>query len=92
VPKTTRTGKPKKDELPSTLQHSDAKAQRTFAKAHDAAADQYGEGRRAHQVAYAALKHTHERSATSGSPRRGRVHRTARRRVAGTRTSTQPAA
>jgi len=36
-------------------------AQRTFAKAHDSAAEQYGEGERAHRVAYAALKHTFEK-------------------------------
>jgi hypothetical protein len=61
MPKTTRRGGAKQDELPSTLQRSDAKAQRTFAKAHDAAVEQYGEGERAHRVAYAALKHTHEK-------------------------------
>ena len=37
MPKTTKSGKPKKSELPSTLQNSGKKAQRTFAKAHDAA-------------------------------------------------------
>ena len=53
MPKTTSRGTAKKSELPSTLQKSSAKAQRTFAKAHDAAAEQYGEGERAHRVAYA---------------------------------------
>lgn len=61
MPKTTKQGKPKKGELPSTLQKSDAKAQRTFAKAHDSAVDTYGEGQRAHRVAYAALKHSYEK-------------------------------
>ena len=61
MPKTTRSGKPKQSELPSTLQNSSGKAQRTFTKAHDAAIDQYGDERRAHQVAFAALKHTHEK-------------------------------
>jgi cation transport regulator ChaB len=61
MPKTTPGGKPKKDELPSTLRRSDAKAQRTFAKAHDAAADEYGSEERAHRVAYAALKHSFEK-------------------------------
>lgn len=42
MPKTTKGGAPKKGELPSTLQRSSAKAQRTFAKAHDAAAQEYG--------------------------------------------------
>ncbi|WP_313673639.1 ChaB family protein [Mycolicibacterium sp.] len=61
MPKTTRAGDARKDELPSTLQRSEAKAQRTFAKAHDAAAEEYGEGERAHRVAYAALKHSYEK-------------------------------
>jgi hypothetical protein len=61
VPKTTRQGTAKKEELPSTLQRSSKKAQETFAKVHDAATKQYGEGRRAFQTAYAALKHTYEK-------------------------------
>ncbi|HEU5362645.1 MAG TPA: ChaB family protein [Gaiellaceae bacterium] len=61
MPKMTSGNRAKQSELPSTLKKSSAKAQRTFAKAHDAAADQYGEGERAHRTAYAALKHTHER-------------------------------
>jgi cation transport regulator ChaB len=61
VPKTTKAGKPKQEELPSTLKRSGAKAQRTFAKAHDSAAEEYGDGERAHRVAFAALKHTHEK-------------------------------
>ncbi len=69
MPKTTRDGKTKKSELPSTLVRSDAKAQRTFAKAHDAAADEYGEGERAHRVAYAALKHTHEKVGDHWEPK-----------------------
>ena len=44
MPKTTKSGDARKDELPSTLQRSEAKAQRTFAKAHDAAVREYGEG------------------------------------------------
>lgn len=61
MPKTTKSGSAKKSELPSTLKKSDAKAQRTFAKAHDAAAKEYGEGERAHRVAYSALKHSYEK-------------------------------
>jgi cation transport regulator ChaB len=61
MPKTTSHGKPKQSELPSTLRRSPEKAQRTFAKAHDSAAEQYGGGERAHRVAYAAVKHTFER-------------------------------
>lgn len=61
MPKSDRKGQPKQDELPSTLQRSDAKAQRTFAKTHDSAAQTYGDERRAHQAAYAALKHSYEK-------------------------------
>lgn len=61
MPKTTTSGKPKKSELPGTLRRSGDKAQRTFTKAYDAAIEQYGDERRAHQVAFAALKHTHEK-------------------------------
>ena len=61
MPKTTKGGTPKKDELPSTLRRSNAKAQRTFAKAHDAAVKEYGSEERAHRVAYSALKHSFEK-------------------------------
>ena len=71
MPKTTRGGEPKDEELPSTLQRSDEKAQRTFAKAHDSAVESYGEGRRAHQTAYAALKHTHEKVGDHWEPKEG---------------------
>lgn len=61
MPKTTESGKAKNSELPSTLKKSDDKAKRTFAKAHDAAEQEYGEGERAHRVAYSALKHSYEK-------------------------------
>ena len=61
MPKTSKTGQAKQSELPSTLQKSPAKAQRTFAKVHDAAAEQYGEGERAHRTAFASLKHSFEK-------------------------------
>ena len=72
MPKTTKSGKAKKDELPSTLQRSDAKAQRTFAKAHDSAAGSYdGDEQRANQVAWAAVKHTHEKVGDHWEPKEG---------------------
>lgn len=49
MPKTTKSGKPKREELPSTLQRSGTKAQKTFAHAHDSAAEQYGDAERARQ-------------------------------------------
>jgi cation transport regulator ChaB len=61
MPKTTKRGAAKKDELPSTLRRSSPKAQRTFAKSHDAAAEQYGSEERAHRVAFAAVKHSFEK-------------------------------
>jgi len=52
---------PAKDEMPGTLQRSPAKAQRTWAKTHDAAVETYGEGERAHRTAFASLKHSFEK-------------------------------
>jgi cation transport regulator ChaB len=69
MPKTTSSGAAKKSELPSTIQKSDVKAQRTFAKAHDAAVQEYGEGQRAHRVAYAALKHSYEKVGDHWEPK-----------------------
>ena len=69
MPKTTKQGTAKKSELPSTLKKSPAKAQRTFAKVHDAAADQYGEGERPHRVAYDALKHSFEKVGDHWEPK-----------------------
>jgi cation transport regulator ChaB len=52
---------PARKDLPSTIERSSKKAQRTWAKAHDAAVEQYGEGERAHRTAFAALKHSFEK-------------------------------
>jgi hypothetical protein len=69
MPKTDKNGNARASELPSTIERSDAKAQRTFAKAHDSAAEEYGDGRRAYQTAYAALKHTHEKIGDHWEPK-----------------------
>ena len=69
MPKTTRSGDAKQSELPSTLQRSPAEAQRTFAKTHDSAVEEYGEGRRAHQTAYGALKHSFEKVGDRWEPK-----------------------
>jgi cation transport regulator ChaB len=61
MPKTTKDGSAKQSELPSTLRRSPRKAQRTFAKAHDSAAESYGDEKRANQVAWAAVKHAFEK-------------------------------
>ena len=69
MPKTTKSGAPKKDELPSTLQRSPAKAQRTFAKTYDAAEEEYGDGERAARTAFASLKHSFEKVGDHWEPK-----------------------
>jgi cation transport regulator ChaB len=69
MPKTTRSGKVKQGELPSTLRRSGGKAQRTYAKVHDSAAEEYGDEERANRVAFAALKHTHEKVGDHWEPK-----------------------
>ncbi len=61
MPMVTSKGTLRKSELPGTIRRSTKGAQETFAKAHDAAAEQYGDGERAHRTAYAALKHSYEK-------------------------------
>lgn len=72
MPKTTESGEAKKSELPGPLRRSPPKAQRTFAKAHDSAAETYGEGARAHRAAYAALKHSFEKVGDHWEPKDGK--------------------
>lgn len=55
--------------MPSTIARSGDKAQRTWAEAHDSAVETYGEGEVAHRVAFAALKHTHEKVADHWEPK-----------------------
>jgi hypothetical protein len=52
---------PATKELPGTLKRSSKKAQRTWAKTHDSAVEQYGEGERAHRTAFDSLKHSFEK-------------------------------
>lgn len=54
---------PKKNgvELPSTLQRSSGKAQRTYAETLKHAEAEYGKGERAGRTAYASLKHSFEK-------------------------------
>jgi cation transport regulator ChaB len=71
MPKTTKSGQVKKSELPSTLQRSKKKAQKTFAKAHDSALESYkGDERAANQVGFSALKHTHEKVGDHWEPKK----------------------
>ncbi len=63
---------PASEEMPSTLRRSSAKAQRTWAKAHDNAVDQYGEGERAHRTAFSSLKHSFEKVGDHWEPKEQR--------------------
>lgn len=69
MPKMTSGGKVKASELPGTLRRSPAKAQRQYAKTHDSAAEQHGEGERAHRTAYASLKHDFEKVGDHWEPK-----------------------
>jgi cation transport regulator ChaB len=52
---------PKKQDLPSTLQRSPKKVQRTYAKTLDSAHDQYDAEERAQRTAWSAVKHVAEK-------------------------------
>jgi hypothetical protein len=69
MPKTTKSGKAKKAELPSTLQRSGRKAQQTFAETYDSAMATYDDERRSYQTAFASLKHTHEKVGDHWEPK-----------------------
>ena len=47
MPKTSKSGKPIKDELPTPVQRSDEHARATFAKTYDSAMEQYDDEGRA---------------------------------------------
>ena len=62
MPKTNKDGSAKRSELPSTLQRSPEKAQRTFAHTYDSAIESYGgDEERAHRAAFSSLKHSFEK-------------------------------
>jgi len=91
VPKTTKSGEVIEDELPSTLKRSDEKARYTYAKTHDSALQTYdGDERAANQVAFAALKHTHEKVGDHWEPKQDYGPSDAR--AAGTRDTDRPTA
>jgi cation transport regulator ChaB len=52
---------PAKKDMPSTIQRSSKKAQRTWGETHDSAVESYGEGERAHRTAFSSLKHSFEK-------------------------------
>jgi cation transport regulator ChaB len=63
---------PAREELPSTIERSPKKAQRTWIKAHDSAVETYGEGERAHRTAFSALKHSFEKVGDHWEPKKGK--------------------
>ena len=63
---------PGAERLPDTLKRSREKARRTWAKTHDAAVEEYGEGERAHRTAYASLKHSYEKVGDRWEPKEQR--------------------
>jgi cation transport regulator ChaB len=63
---------PTRTEMPDTIKRSPKEAQRTWAKAHDNAVKEYGEGERAHRTAFAALKHSFEKVGDRWVPKRRR--------------------
>ena len=60
---------PARDDMPSTLKRSPKKAQETYAKTHDSAVEQYGEGERAHRTAFSAVKHSFEKVGDHWEPK-----------------------
>jgi hypothetical protein len=81
---------PARKELPSTLERSPAKAQRTWIEAHDSAVETYGEGERAHRTAFSAVKHSFEKVGDHWEPkdRKGPSDAQAARRGAAARRGT----
>ena len=59
----------KKDDLPSTLKKSPAKAQRTYAKTLDSAEETYDSESRAHRAAWSAVKHSFEKVGDHWEPK-----------------------
>jgi hypothetical protein len=55
--------------MPDTIKRSPAKAQRTWHETRDNAINEYGDGRRAHQTAYAALKDSFEKVGDRWEPK-----------------------
>lgn len=73
MPKTGKNDHARKEELPSTLQRSEQKAQDTFAKTYDSALESYDQDeQRAARAAYASLKHSYEKVGDHWEPKEKR--------------------
>jgi cation transport regulator ChaB len=60
---------PARENLPSTIKRSPKHAQDTYAETLDSAVEQYGDGERAHRVAFSALKHSFEKVGDHWEPK-----------------------
>jgi cation transport regulator ChaB len=60
---------PAREDMPSTIQRSDKRAQEIWGKTHDSAVESYGEGERAHRTAFASLKHEYRKSGDKWVPK-----------------------
>src|SRR4051812_7450147 len=60
---------PANKSIPGTVKRSPKKAQDTWAKTHDSAVEEYGEGERAHRTAMASLKHSFEKVGDHWEPK-----------------------
>lgn len=69
MPKTGKDGHARPSEIPATLERSDQKAQDTYAKAYDAAAEEYSDEERVARTAWSALKRTHEKVGDHWEPK-----------------------
>ena len=73
MPKTGKNDHARKEDLPSTLQRSEQKAQDTFAKTYDSALESYdNDESRAARTAYASLKHSYEKVGDHWEPKEKR--------------------
>jgi cation transport regulator ChaB len=62
----------RKEELPSTLERSPRKVQRTYEKALDSAHEEYGSEQRAHRTAWSAVKHVAKKKGDHWEPKDGK--------------------
>lgn len=79
-----------RDDLPSTLQRSPAKAQRTYEKTLRNAKREYGAGERAQRTAFASLKHSFEKVGDRWQPKARRGPSDAQAAQSGTRARSRP--
>jgi cation transport regulator ChaB len=59
----------RRDDLPSTIERSPDKVQRTYEKALDSAHEEYDDEERAHRTAWAAVKHVAEKRGDHWEPK-----------------------